>query len=112
MAPEIEITEEKADKSLKAFISLGIPTTKLFIKNPSGHEYFDKLDASTLNKFAETYGPMIKSLRMEQLSMCPCFNEWTFLASLSTLRTLEAGFLGYGVVHAFSNLTTVSRKML
>lgn len=96
MAPEIEIQEDNVDRSLKAFLQLGIPTTKIFINNPSGHEFFDKLDNPTLYKFLRNKGPIIKSLRMKQFSFCPCFNEWTFLASLPSLDTFEADFIGFG----------------
>jgi len=41
---------------------------------------------------------MIISLRVEQLSLQPCLNEWTFLEGLTNLKTFEAGGYGLGRV--------------
>lgn len=98
MAPEIEISEQDEGKSLNAYMELGIPTTKLYINNPSGHEFFDNLDVLTLPNFVTFHGSIIDCLRLEQLSIYPCFNEWTFLSSLSSLSRFEASFMGHGIV--------------
>ncbi len=95
LAPETQITEQ-SDHNLESFMALGIPTTKLFIKNPTGQNFYDNLDTQVLTQFTTTFGPMIKSLRVEQLSLHPCVNEWTFLSSFPNMKTFEAAYFGHG----------------
>lgn len=89
---------------------MGIPTTKLFLNNPSGNRFYDNLDTATLNKFVTTCGPIIKSLRVVQLSLYPCFNEWTFLECLSALKSFQAGFMGQGLVPSPRHLREISER--
>ncbi len=103
---------EQPGKDLKALLALKIPISKLFLNNPTGHQFYDNLSTATLTNFTTTYGPMITSLRVVQLSVHPCFKEWTFLEALVNLKTFEAGGYGLGVVPSTGQRTMMERKHL
>ncbi len=111
--PFIEIHDTNENKSITAFLSLGIPTTKLFINNPSGDQFYSR-NTGDLTLLLERYAPIIKSLRLHQLSLYPCFEEWDFLQGLTNLKRLEAGYLGFGEASSQSDeeLTLLSQGKL
>lgn len=95
LAPELEINSDT--RPMSKFLQMGISTTKLYIHNPTGCFFYSQIDPKSLSKFIKKYGPVIKSLKVLELSTHPYGKERTLLQGLVNLESLTAACEGIGV---------------
>ncbi len=95
LAPEIEINEGN-EKTLKSFMDLGIPTTKLFLNNKSGYSFYENIGKKTEHQFLNKFGPLIKHLRVSRLTSISFGRELNFINGMKNLKSFEADYFGHG----------------
>lgn len=91
-----EEINETPGKDLSTLGTLGTVSSKLYVNNSGGHGYYEKMDEQVLTNFQQNVAPFITHLRVVELSLYPCFKEWTFLSSFVNLQHFEANHYGHG----------------
>lgn len=103
---EMEISEEPG-MDFAALLASGIVPSKLFIKNLTGYEFFEKIDNQVLTNFIQNVAPHVTKLRVLELSIFPSPKEWNFLASLVNLEDFEAAYYGIGGADNSKNISRI-----
>lgn len=91
-APELEIVEGNKDKSVEAFLKMCIPTTKIFLNNPTTGFCLYVNGKHEQCQFLKDYGPMIKELRVTQITLPKNTGMSDENSAVSKPMSMEPGF--------------------